>query len=94
MKSLTFRDHRLHLSSKFLMLVFPVSPILHCHSVRLGWDPTTRTEHDGASRGQKIFQQKNTCGFSPESSLDPRIRKDDRNANDLIVDGILQKKEE
>jgi hypothetical protein len=30
--------------------------------VRLGWDPTARMEHDGASRGQKIFHQKNTCG--------------------------------
>ncbi len=29
--------------------------------VSLGWDPSARSERDGARRGRKIFQRKNTC---------------------------------
>jgi UDP-N-acetylmuramoylalanine--D-glutamate ligase len=43
-----------------------------CHSeggwLKLGWDPISKTEHDGASRGREIFQQKNTRDSSQASS--------------------------
>ena len=51
--------------------------------VKLGWDPTARTERDGASRGQKIFHQKNTCGEDGNPCMDPRIRKDDNKCRQL-----------
>ena len=47
-------------------------PNLHLHLsavilVKSGRDTTARTERDGASCAQKIFHQKNTCGYSKVS---------------------------
>jgi hypothetical protein len=36
--------------------------------LKLGWDPISKTEHGGASRGREIFLQKNTRDCSQRKS--------------------------
>jgi phenylalanyl-tRNA synthetase beta chain len=55
-------------------------------AVKSGWDPTARTEHDGASRGQKIFQQKNTCDLIGNPSPEPLLTSNYQLQTSLEVD--------
>ena len=67
------------------MFDFEAKPSPLCHSreggLKLGWDPISKTEDDGPSRGREIFQQKNT--------RDSSLKMDDKQEYKKLFAGWL-----